>query len=88
MYGCSAPHMLGSAAGLMRCVLWQRRQSLGLPEGDTDPFFHLHKGAFWEVRSAATLVLLTEHAKPVCVLQRVVHCLIGIPIAAKQPSFS
>ncbi len=39
----------------MRGVLWQRRQSLGLPEGDTDPFFHLHSGAVWEVSTAAIM---------------------------------
>ena len=31
-------------------LLLQRRESLGLPPGDSDPFFELSNGALWQVR--------------------------------------
>ena len=43
------------SAGFTYGLPLQRRENLGLPPGDADPFFELSDGAVWQVRSLCPL---------------------------------
>lgn len=66
--GCSSGRLLSGTEELTCGVLRQRRQSLGLPDGDTDPFFQLHGGAAWEVWHTAILLSVPVHDLPALVV--------------------
>ena len=54
-------------------LLLQRRESLGLPPGDADPFFELSNGALWQVCSSrflcVALTLLLGFRKQGCAVR-------------------